>query len=295
MLRRQFVAASAGALGLTSFLKPGAGAHAIIADMTIQQVMDLIWKSVPGGPFTKDTVDTVKAGDPSQKVTGIVTTMFATVEVIRKAASLGANFIIAHEPTFYNHQDQTDWLEHDSVYTGKKQLLDKHKIVVWRFHDGIHAMRPDGVILGFLQKMGWEKRYDASNPIIVKLPPTPVSEVIRQAKAGLGIKTLRVVGDPAQVIERVAVLPGAWGGRNQIGALMREKPDLILCGEVSEWETAEYVRDARALGEKRMLVVLGHALSEEPGMDWMAPWLQPQLPEAVKVTHIASDEPFMWV
>jgi putative NIF3 family GTP cyclohydrolase 1 type 2 len=136
--------------------------------------------------------------------------------------------------------------------------------------------------------------YDTANPIIVKLPGIPVSDVIRQAKTSLGLKNVRVVGDLGQSCERVAVLPGAWGGRNQIGALMREKPDLILCGEISEWETAEYIRDARALGEKRTLVVLGHALSEEPGMFWMAGWLQPQIP-GIKVTHVPSNEPFIWV
>jgi len=294
--RRKFVASSAGLLGAAAVFRPDTFAIAppAAADMTIQQVIDLIWKSVPGGPFTKDTVDTVKAGDPTQKVTGVVTTMFATVEVIRKAIALKANFIIAHEPTFYNHQDQTDWLESDSVYGGKKALLDKHNMVVWRFHDGIHALRPDGVLMGFLQKMGWEKMYDAANPIVIKLPGIPVGDVVRQAKTSLGLRNVKVVGDLGQSCERVAVLPGAWGGRNQIGALMREKPDLILCGEVSEWETAEYIRDARALGEKRTLVVLGHALSEEPGMYWMVAWLQPQIP-GIKVTHVPSNEPFMWV
>ena len=53
------------------------------AGMTIQQVIDLIIKDIPGAPFPK-TVDTIKAGDPNQTVTGIVTTMFATVDVIRK-------------------------------------------------------------------------------------------------------------------------------------------------------------------------------------------------------------------
>lgn len=292
--RRKFVASSAGLLGASAFLGPNVFASAApAADMTIQQVMDLIWKSVPGAPF-KETVDTVKAGDPSQKVTGIVTTMFATVEVIRKAIALKANFIIAHEPTFYNHQDQTDWLESDSVFRGKKELLDKNKIVVWRFHDGHHALRPDGVLMGFLQQIGWEKYYDVSNPYVIKLPGIPVRDIISQAKAGLGLKSVRVVGDLSQSCERVSVLPGAWGGRNQIGALMREKPDLILCGEVSEWETAEYIRDARALGEKRTLVVLGHALSEEPGSWWMVNWLQPQIP-GIKITHVASNEPFIWV
>jgi putative NIF3 family GTP cyclohydrolase 1 type 2 len=35
-----------------------------------------------------------------QKVSGIVTTMFPTIEVIEKTAKVGANFIIAHETPF---------------------------------------------------------------------------------------------------------------------------------------------------------------------------------------------------
>ena len=97
--------------------------------MTIQQVIDLILKSVPGAPFP-NSVDTIKAGDASQKVTGIVTTMFATIDVIRKAAALGANFIIAHEPTFYTHSDETKWLETDEIYQYKIALLNKLHITV---------------------------------------------------------------------------------------------------------------------------------------------------------------------
>ena len=76
------------------------------AGMTIQQVIDLILTKIPGAPFS-ETVDTIKSGDGQQEVKGIVTTMFATIDVINKAAALGANFIIAHEPTFYNHRDDT--------------------------------------------------------------------------------------------------------------------------------------------------------------------------------------------
>src|SRR5215218_7323080 len=54
-------------------------------DLTVQQVIDLILKSIPNAPFA-NTVDTIKSGDPAQKVSGIVTTMFATDEVIEKAA-----------------------------------------------------------------------------------------------------------------------------------------------------------------------------------------------------------------
>ena len=111
-------------------------------DITIQEVIDLIIKNIPVSPFA-ETVDTVKAGNAKQILKGIVTTSFATIEVIEKTALTGANFIIAHEPTFYNHLDKTDWLEQDDVYQYKQALIDKHGIVIWRFHDYWHSDKPD--------------------------------------------------------------------------------------------------------------------------------------------------------
>jgi hypothetical protein len=82
---------------------------------TIQQAIDTIIASVPGAPFA-DTVDTVKIGDSSQELTGIVITFLATCDVIEEAAKVGANLLITHEPTFYNHPDETGWLSKHPVY-----------------------------------------------------------------------------------------------------------------------------------------------------------------------------------
>jgi hypothetical protein len=57
-----------------------------------------------------DTVDTVKTGDPHQPVRGIITTFLASYEVIEQAIVKGANFIIVHEPPFYNHLDEEEYM-----------------------------------------------------------------------------------------------------------------------------------------------------------------------------------------
>jgi len=93
--------------------------------ITIQSAIDIIMSQIPGVKKGMPTVDTIKIGDAAQEVKGIVTTFMATVEVIEKTIELGANFIVTHEPTFYNHLDQTDWLEKDKVYQYKKELLEK--------------------------------------------------------------------------------------------------------------------------------------------------------------------------
>lgn len=262
------------------------------AGFTVGQVIDLILKTIPGAPFPK-TVDTLKSGSASQTVTGIVSTMFTTTEVIEKTIAAGANFIIAHEPTFYNHLDETDWLSSDPVFQRKHELLTKHNIAVWRFHDYWHSHRPDGIRAGMLAALGWEKYVDPDNPQVLLLPATTVGALIQSVKQKLDIKQVRVVGNTAQKCQRVLLLPGAAGGRNQILAIEKAKPDVVLCGEASEWETPEYVRDARQQGRQLSLVVLGHIMSEAAGMEWLVSWLKPQVP-GVAVRYIPSGNPFSY-
>jgi Tfp pilus assembly ATPase PilU len=80
----------------------------------------------------------------------------------------------------------------------------------------------------------------------------------------------------------------------QMGLMQKQNPDVLIVGEVHEWETAEYIRDARLMGGKTSLIVLGHSVSEEPGMEWLVQWLQPKVP-GMPIRHIASGEPFSWL
>ena len=253
---------------------------------TVKEIMDLFIKEVPGGALSA-TVDTLKAGSPDTKVTGIVTTMFATIAVIRNAIDLGANFIIAHEPTFYNHEDKTDWLQDDKVYRYKANLLKEHNIAVWRNHDYIHHLVPDGVTMGVLDQLGWRVFADKDLPNLITIPSIPLKELIRHTKAKLNIEKVRYLGDPSQKCSRVMLMPGAAGGTRQIEAIGKYKPDVLMAGEIQEWETAEYVRDALAKGDNLSLVVLGHIASEEPGSEYMLNWLKKNVPD-VKATHVPS-------
>lgn len=294
--RREFVGIITKGVGAALLLPTlGLNQEALASQhsFTVGQVMDLILKTIPNAPFPK-TVDTLKSGNASQKVTGIVSTMFATIDVIEKAIAAGANFIIAHEPTFYNHADETDWLETSDVFRYKHDLLTKNGIALWRFHDYLHSHRPDGIQAGMLAALGWAKFASASDPHVLTMPITPLSQLINHTKSKLGIKMVRVVGDPAQACQRILFMPGASGGRSQITAIEKEKPDVIFCGETSEWETPEYVRDARRQGKKLSLVILGHIMSEAAGMEWVVSWLKPQLP-GLKISYIPSGNEFTYL
>ncbi|PAW94282.1 hypothetical protein CKK33_12605 [Mucilaginibacter sp. MD40] len=292
--RRKFITQTATLAGTLAAFRaiPGFASVPFAQVYTVQQVIDIIYKDGNITP-SANTVDTIKAGDAGQTVTGIVTTMFATVDVIKQAAKLNANFIIAHEPTFYNHTDDKNLVANNPIVKEKLDLLDQYKITVWRFHDGLHAMNPDPVGIGFLQKTGWAKYY-GNKGYSLSLPPQSVQQLVAHLKRSLGIPHLRVVGDVKQICRKVVVLPGSAGGKRQMTAVVQDDPDVLIIGEMSEWETAEFMRDSNLFGHKKALIVLGHAFSEEPGMEYFATWLQPKL-KGVQVTHISSGEPFKWM
>jgi putative NIF3 family GTP cyclohydrolase 1 type 2 len=112
-----------------------------------------------------------------------------------------------------------------------------------------------------------------------------LKDLVAHAKDKLHIEKVRYIGDPAQSCTKVLFMPGAAGGTRQIQSIGKIKPDVMICGEIQEWETAEYVRDARAKGDNISLVVLGHIASEEPGSEFMLQWLKEHIP-AIKSTHI---------
>ncbi|MGN1129039.1 MAG: Nif3-like dinuclear metal center hexameric protein, partial [Candidatus Flemingiibacterium sp.] len=52
------------------------------------------------------TCDTIKSGSPDAVVTKVAVSMFATPEVVKNAHEWGAELLIVHEPTYYNHMDE---------------------------------------------------------------------------------------------------------------------------------------------------------------------------------------------
>ena len=257
---------------------------------SIQQVVHNILLAIPGAPM-EETVDTFKAGDPAQEVTGIVTTFLASCQVIQRAIDLGANLIITHEPTYYNHLDEVGWLKGDPVYEAKRRLIEENKIVIWRFHDHWHMHRPDGILTGLVKELGWEDYADAENLAIYNVPPVSLRDLAVSLKERLGMRTVRAVGNLDMICHRAGLVPGALAGEAQIAFLGRENIDVLICGELHEWEVPEYVRDAVAQGKKKAVIVLGHANSEEAGMKWLVEWLRSRLP-GVPITHVPVGDPF---
>lgn len=234
------------------------------------------------------TVDLLYAGDPNMEVTGIGCTFMATIPVIEEAKKKGINFIITHEPTYYHGLDDTSWQQTDAVYRYKKNLLEESGIAVWRLHDMMHLFQPDMIVQGVLEKLGLtaEASYESAFDVLIEkvISKRDFYTLLREK---LGCKVIRMVGSMDGYAKKIGFFVGSVGGKPQISFASKYLPDVVVCGEISEWETAPYIRDANAMGRDVTLFVIGHQESETAGMEYLADWLQPKV-ENLPVCYLES-------
>jgi putative NIF3 family GTP cyclohydrolase 1 type 2 len=255
--------------------------------MTANQVVERIQENL-GIPWNEKTYrDTFKVGDPNTEVTGIATTFMATLDLIQRAHAAGMNFVITHEPTFWSDRDTVNELADDSIYKFKVDFCARHSIVVWRFHDHIHAHIPDLIWVGLARALGWQQTAGSRNRFT--FPATTLTALAAEIERRMNIRALRVVGDPQAKVSSAAVGMGY--------SIPRVSPDVdvVIGGEQPEaggqFDDTEYVLDAAFFGRNKGQIILGHAISEEPGMEDCAHWLRTFVTE-VPIQFIRSGEPF---
>lgn len=238
-----------------------------------------------GTPIKEETTrDKVLYGNADQECTGIVTTCFASVDVIRKAHELGCNFIISHEALFWNHGDHTDWLSDNTIFQKKKALLDETGIVVWRDHDYIHSGIPvngqfvDGIFYGLMKELHWDEYLidDLARPLTYELKePMAGDKFIQMVVDGFGLNGTRIVGDPNTVVKKFSMPGHLMGERDNeiLEMIEKEEIDAILTLEITDFTVSEYFRDSSMLNRPRVIVEIGHFNLEEPGMKYMVNYI----------------------
>lgn len=237
------------------------------------------------------TLDTIKWGDAERVVTGVAVTFMGTYEVLERAAARGLNFVISHEPIFWHHTDDKGRMAGDKVFGAKCALMERKGLVLWRFHDYPHAQRPDAILEGMTEALGWKGYQSRENAHLFELPETSLGELAGRLKAALGATVVRGVGRPEMRVRRVALSPGSPGTENHLRFLQRGDVEVLVTGESMEWETNEYVRDASAAGLGKGLVLVGHRNSEEAGMEFVARWVRAHVAE-VPVEFVGAGDPF---
>jgi len=249
-------------------------------------------KANVGIPWRDTTYrDTFKIGGADTEVRGIATTMFCSFDTVKRAAEAGCNMIIPHEDTYWNDRDDISIVNGDPLYKTKVDFMKEHNIVIFRMHDHMHSQRPDFLYVGSARTLGLDAKYEtAPQSHRFVIPETTLGALAADYQKRLGIRALRVVGNPNANVSRIQL-----GVGYATPAVNTPDVDVVVSGELQEtdgaFDSPEYVLDAVSLGVTKGWIMLGHNVSEEQGMLEMAQWLKGFIPE-VPVQLIRSNEPF---
>ena len=258
--------------------------------MTAGEIIDRIKKNL-GLPWRDATYrDTFKFGGPDTEVKGIATTVFCSYDLVRRASAAGLNMIIPHEDTYWNDRDDVSMVSADPLYKTKVDFMREHDIVVFRIHDHMHAQRPDFLYEGLARELALTKYETAPSSHRFVVPETTLGALAAELQKRSGARALRVVGDPGTKVSRLQL-----GVGYATPPVNNAEIDVLISGEQQEadggFDSPAYVLDAVALGATKGWIMLGHAISEEPGMHEMAQWIKGFVPE-IPVQLVRAGEPF---
>lgn len=257
--------------------------------MTIEQLIRDLERNIP---VSVGTVDTIKAGDAGRETKKVAVSMFASIDTIRAAAAWGADFMIVHEPTYYNHPDDPF---DDPVADEKKRLLEEAGLTVYRYHDHPHAKDPDMIAEGFFTELGMDIElertpYFASYRYTLRTPLTAV-ELAKLIEEKIGIAHIRICGTRDARCTKIASCLGTPGGVFDL--LRSPETEIVMVGEACEWMLGEYARDSAALGNNKTLLILGHFGSELAGMKLLARRMEKDYP-ALDVRYFDNGEVYTY-
>lgn len=256
-----------------------------------------------------NTRDKILYGNPDTECTGIVTTIYASVDVIKKAHELNCNLIIAHEALLWNHGDHREWLEesNNKTYLEKKKLLDEYGITVWRFHDYIHSGIPhkggyiDGIFYGLAKEIGWDNasiHEQLESAVYVEVEQTTPKEVANKIIKSWNLNGLKCIGNMDAKVTKILVCGHVMEGSNSndlIKKIDKENINLILPLELIDFTLTEYVKDSGQLGFDRAIIAPGHFNIEEPGMKYMITWLDDAIKEHINAHYIQAGDMYTFI
>ncbi len=213
----------------------------------------------------ENTVDNLKIGDRDREIKKIATCLTITPDLISEMTDWGAELVITHEPTFYNHVDE---FHSTPLSEQKKAALLSAGFTVYRYHDSMHDREDDEVNLSMIEKMGWKGEFDGDQHIVLKEAQT-ARELAAALSEKLNVKHPRIIGAADLKSTKIKLATGQRGSWCYEQFLSGED-EICISGELCEWADGEPVRDAAQFGWNKSIVILGHAGSEKFAMETLA-------------------------
>ncbi len=239
-----------------------------------------------------DTVDTIKAGDPTREIHTVGVGWMATIYNLRAAHALGCELFVTHEPTFWDHPAAELRRRHVEPGLGKQRFLDETGMVVLRAHDSWDNWPGIGIRDSWARGLGLtrflaedETRWHA----VYEIEQTTLAEFARYVAGKvkvLGEDSVRAFGDPQMKVSRPSL--GVGCGGPDVDMIGRGSDVLILCHD-----GASYWADIQRFLELNVgVIVVEHGTSEMWGIESLARHLAETFPQLA--VHYLDRHPRPW-
>ena len=240
------------------------------------------------------TVDQFLFGNPEEEVSGIAVSWMPTISNLKKAKEADCNIFITHEPLFAAKIDDegniidspiindlhSRWvtgnrrkLKKDDIWVKKMDWLEHEDLTILRCHDFWDIYPEIGVRRAWSKYLGYKKppiKIDNYNELHA-IPEVTLNELCRhilEKIKPLGQESIQVIGDLDKKISKITLGTGAATHYREMAAL---GGDAIVVSEDGTylWESGQWAKETGI-----PMIIVNHALSEEPGMVTLANYLE---------------------
>ena len=218
----------------------------------------------------ENTVDRVIVGDPEMEVDRCIVTWMPSSHALRTIVDRGIDFMICHEPTFWNHLDDRPT---DPETEEKHAFIREHGITIVRNHDCWDRWPDVGI------PWSWAQFLELNEP------PTQIGA---ERCGTIGEPQVQVTGDGDAEVSRIGIGTGCGCS---IDAYIEMGCDCsIVCDDGScYWSGIQRARDTG-----HPVIRVNHGTSEEYGMVTMTNYINEHI-DGLTAEHLPHGNMFRLV
>ena len=263
--------------------------------MQCKEIIEIIEENYPKeAALTFDNVG-LQAGRSTKKVSKILLALDATTPVIELAEKQDVDMLITHHPLIFGGMKQIN--NRDFIGRRLLQLLG-NDISYYAMHTNYDVCRMAelaGNLLGLndtevldvtgmrIQPETGEEYPEGIGEIGSWQKPVTLKECCDRVKKAYGVPQVKVFGDLAQQVSRIALCPGS--GKSVITQSLAKKADVLITGDIGHHEGID------AVAQELAIIDAGHYGVEHIFIEDMKNYLQEAFPQTA-VISAAIHHPF---
>ena len=235
------------------------------------------------------------AGRADKEVNRVYLALDATDRVIERAIEAGADMLITHHPLLFSAVKKVT----DEDFVSRRVLkLISNDIAYYAMHTNYDVCRMAelaGNLLGLndtevldvtgmrIQPETGEEYPEGIGEIGSWQKPVTLKECCDKVKKAYGVPQVKVFGDLAQQVSRIALCPGS--GKSVITQSLAKKADVLITGDIGHHEGID------AVAQELAIIDAGHYGVEHIFIEDMKKYLQEAFPQTA-VISAAIHHPF---